>query len=203
MFDIRLPRGERSFDAPSTFFRRDGGGGEGRGREEGGNANRLGSKIAVMEEFERWEIRKGMGREKTSGKMSRGKRKISNGIKDEKGKGIEKNGRVTREYLKLGGRWEREKGIVISRKFAACRFFRVLYSQRFSIRGEFIDSHDPPTSSIETCPGGNFKTALKRAAQSPGLSCYYLPSSMKDVDQFTNWISKNGACFYHRGIKIE
>lgn len=36
--------------------------------------------------------------------MSRGKRKISNGIKDEKGKGIEKNGRVTREYLKLGGR---------------------------------------------------------------------------------------------------
>lgn len=135
MFDIRLPRGERSFDAPSTFFRRDGGEGRGGGGRRGGNANRLGSKIAVMEEFERWEIRKGMGREKTSGKMSRGKRKISNGIKDEKGKGIEKNGRVTREYLKLGGRWEREKGIVISRKFAACRFFRVLYSQRFSIRG--------------------------------------------------------------------
>lgn len=72
MFDIRLPRGERSFDAPSTFFRRDG----------GKKANRLG-KIAVMKEFERWKLERGrekmwgMGRGK-NGKMSRGKRKEEN-----------------------------------------------------------------------------------------------------------------------------
>lgn len=71
----------------------------GRG-EGGGKANRLGSKIAVMEEFERWKLERGggggemwgMGREKTSGKMSRGKRKISNGIKDERGRGSRKMG---------------------------------------------------------------------------------------------------------------
>lgn len=75
MFDIRLPRGERSFDAPSTFFRRDG----------GKKANRLG-KIAVMEEFERWKLERGRGKnardgkgwEGKSGKMSRGKRKEEN-----------------------------------------------------------------------------------------------------------------------------
>lgn len=88
MFDIRLPRGERSFDAPSTFFRRDG----------GKKANRLG-KIAVMEEFERWKLERGgekmwgMGREKRWENESgggRGERKISNGIKDERGRGLRK-----------------------------------------------------------------------------------------------------------------